>query len=523
MRVAVGGLWHETNTFNPLPTSRSCFEESPGRTWIGEMDEAFGGAQPVLSGFASGLRDQGLDVVPAFFASAGPFTGIITKDAFEWAAERLETSIRASHPDAVLLHLHGAGASETFADPETELLRRIRVAVGPDRPIVTVNDAHGNVGPRWLDFVDVAIAYKTTPHLDMVERGVEAASVIARLLRAEIHSTAAIRRPPILLKGGLMSLTEAPLALIKPPLFWLSQRAAELERDPRVVNISINAGFGDADVPEAGISILVHTDGAPELAADYANELAELAWRLRRGFDTSLVMTPPAEAVERALRTEAWPVVLADEGNNAAGGSPGDGTAILTELIAHDWPDAALFIRDPAAVAACIEAGVGARIDLAVGGHFEPSNGDPCQIGGRVQFLAERAESGTDLFADPGRVAVVRCGATDVILTQHPTSQIGPEYFRRYGVEPREKRIVVVQSAAVFRHRFEVIERVAGSIIEVDTPGITNPDPRRFQYRNVRRPIYPLDESFPVGLTTLDPRLASTAAAQQDAITGEMH
>jgi microcystin degradation protein MlrC len=495
MRVAIGGFWHETNTFNPLPTTRAAFEAPPGRTWRREaMAEAFAGGQPVLTGFARGLRAERLDAVPTFFAMAGPHTGTIDEEAFEWAADALVAGIRETNPDAVLLHLHGAGASARYLDPESEILRRVRGVVGPNRPIVTVNDAHGNVGRGWSEAVDVAIAYKTIPHLDMVERGEEAATLVARILRREIHPVASIRRPRILLKGGLMSLTETPLALIKPPLHWLSRRAAEMERDERVVNVSINAGFGDADVPEAGLSILVHTDAEPRLADELADELAELAWRLRHGFDPDLVMTPTRVAVARALETDRWPVVLADEGNNTAGGSPGDGTVILAELASYGWQSAALFIRDEIAVGACARLGVGAPIELEVGGRLDPTSGRPCPIAGQVRLLGYDGPIPGDALSDPGRVAVVRCGETDIVLTERSTSQTSAAHFRRFGIEPREKRIVVVQSAAVFRHGFEVAESIARTIIEVDTPGITSPDPRRFDYRHVERPVYPLDE-----------------------------
>jgi microcystin degradation protein MlrC len=496
-RVGVGGFFHETNTFNPVPTTSREFQQRPGASWAGaELEAACDGQQLVLTGFARGLRAEGLAFVPLFFAMAGTWTGRITADAFEWAAGELEERVRRETPDALLLHLHGAAASDDYDDPETEILRRLRAVIG-NRPIVTVNDAHANVGPAWLEQADVAIAYKTIPHLDMVERGEEGARIVGQMLRGEIAPTSAVRRPGILLKGGLMTLTEADLALIKPPMFWLARRAQEIERDPRVVNCSVNAGFGDADVPEAGVSVIVHTDRDASLAGDYADELAELAWRTRSGFDTSLVMMPVEQAVERSVHTDHWPVVLADEGNNTAGGSPGDGTTILAQLKAHGWPDAALFIRDEIAVREVITAGAGARVSLTVGGRHEPTNGDPCAIEGVVRLVAAGSPLRGELLSDPGETAVVTCGSTDVVLTQHPTSQTSAAHFRRVGIEPRERRITVVQSAAVFRHGFEQAERIARSIIEVDTPGITNPDPRRFEYRRVPRPVYPLDPDAP--------------------------
>jgi microcystin degradation protein MlrC len=311
----------------------------------------------------------------------------------------------------------------------------------------------------------------------------------------------AICKPPILIKSGLMSMTDAPLALIKPPMFWLMERAREIEREPQIINVSIAAGFGDSDTPTSGMTILVNADGDRALAQRYADELGDLAWRLRRGFDTELVLTPVEQAISRAIHTERWPVILADQGNNTAGGSPGDGTAILAGLQAAGWPDAALFIRDAESVATCWAAGVGATVELTVGAKLDPSSGTPVALRGEVRLLTlgRVAHIVDGQPVNFGQTAVVRCGQTDIVLTQYPTSQMHPRYFRVVGIEPRDRRITVVQSAHLFRDAFEVHERIPRTIIEVDSPGISSPNARRFTYHNLRRPIYPLDDGGMAG------------------------
>lgn len=458
------------------------------------MWPALRGGHPVLSGFEDAAIAAGLQVVPTFYAAANPTTGIIASEALDWIADSLVTEIVAARPDGVLLDLHGAGTSEHQTDAEAWVLGRVREAVGPNLAVVAVNDPHGNLSFSWLEHVDATIAYKKIPHTDMYERGVEAGTLLTRILRKEVKVAVAMMKPPLMVKSGLMSMSEAPLMLIKPPMFWLTRRASEMEHDQRVLNVSVNVGFGDADTPETGLSIVVHTDREPTLASELARELAELAWDLRLGFDTKLVMMAPQAAVERAVSTPDWPVILADEGNNTAGGSPGDGTAILAELKAHGWPEAALFIRDAEAVALCFTAGVGATVELEVGGKHEPSNGRPVQLAGRIHFLSEGEADLEGLGSTSGRAALLKCGKTDLILTEYPTRQTAPAQYRRFGVEPRQKRIIVVQSAHVFRHGWDTVEHLPRSIIEVDTPGITSPSARQFDYRRVRRPIYPLDD-----------------------------
>ncbi len=495
MRVAIGGFAHETNTFHPQPTTLAAFR-GPAGTWLhGEgILGVFGGTRSVLGGMLDAGREQGWTLLPTFYAEHPPVTGALTAEAFAAIRADLVDAIGTAQPDGVLLFLHGACVAEGVPDPEAVVLGEVRAALGPRVPIVVVFDLHAHVGVAWAGSATAALGYKTAPHTDFYERGAEGARVLGRILRGEIDPVLVIEKPPVLIKGGLMSMTSAPLALIKPPMFWLTERARELERDPRIVNVSVAAGFGDADTPVAGMAVLVVADGDRELARAAAQELAGLAWRLRRGILTDLVLTPVDVAIARALGAPGT-AILADQGNNTAGGSPGDGTAILAGLQRAGWPDAALFLRDEAAVARAWAAGVGREVALVVGGRHEPTNGGPLPLRGVVRLLTlgtTRHVTGTP--DDFGKTAVVRCGATDVVLTERATTQTHPGYFRVAGIEPRERKIVVVQSAHLFRTAFEAQERIPSMILEVDTPGITSPNAARFSYHHVRRPIVPLDD-----------------------------
>jgi microcystin degradation protein MlrC len=207
-------------------------------------------------------------------------------------------------------------------------------------------------------------------------------------------------------------------------------------------------------------------------------------------------MAPPDMAVARAVSSPNWPVILADQGNNTAGGSPGDGTAILAELKRAGWPDAALFIHDAEAAATAAKAGAGGAFKMAVGAKLDLTSGEPVELDGTVRLVMDGHLIDGHFRApvELGTTAVVRCGQTDVVLTSRPSTQIHPNYFRAVGIEPRAKHVLVVQSAHLFRDQFEVQERIPKMIIEVDSPGICNPDARRFTYNRLSRPIYPLDE-----------------------------
>jgi microcystin degradation protein MlrC len=501
MRVAIGGFSHETNTFNPRPTTLERIRRD-GQYLEGDaVVEFHRGTRTVFGGIVDAAPEQGLTLVPTFFATHGPSTGLIDREVVEHCTSRIVDGVRRAAADGILLHLHGAAAADGIDDPEAHILRAVREAVGPTVPLIVVYDLHANIGPSWAQHANAIVGYKTAPHSDLYERGVDGAVLMRRTLAGEVRPIVRLAKPPILIKSGLMSMTDAPLALIKPPMFWLMARSRELERLPGVLNVSVAAGFGDADVPEAGMTMLATTDDDPALAQRIVDELAELALRLRRGFETELVLTPVDQAVARAVASPLWPVILADQGNNTAGGSPGDGTAILAALKAAGWPDAALFLTDDQAAAEAFAAGVGAAVRLTVGGRIDRTAGDPVAVEGRVRLISDGQirDDHFGLPVDLGRAAVVRAGQTDLVLTERPSSQIHPNYFRQLGIEPRQKRILVVQSAHLFRDEFEVHERIPRMIVEVDSPGITSPNSRRFDYRRIRRPIFPLDELAPVG------------------------
>jgi microcystin degradation protein MlrC len=492
MKVAIGGLAHESNTFNARRTELEAFMTGYGLVASDkEILTQFQNTRTVLGGFIAAASQFNFDLVPTFYAQAGLDTGTVSQEAFDHLEKKLLDAIALASADGVLLHLHGAMVTERYDDPEAEVLKRTRQMVGAKAPIVLVHDLHGNISDSWLEYSNVIIGYKTSPHVDEFERGLEGGKVISRILKGHMKPTMALKKPPILIGGGLMTVVDQPLAMVKPPLYRLVSLARRMERDERVVNVTVAGGFGHADVPRAGLGIVVTTNNDQKLAEDKASELERLAWSLRDGFLPDRVLVSLEAAMQEALGADG-PVILADQGDNAAGGGPADGTCILNELKNSDWPDATLIIRDPQAASEASQAGIGKETCLTVGGKADNLHGSPVEIKGTVRMLSD----GT--YLDPrqktitrmGVTAVIRSGETDLITTSHMVEQAEPAPFLSVAIDPSRKKIIAVKSAHAFRHSYE---KFAKLILEVDTPGITNPNVSRFNYRKVRRPIYPLD------------------------------
>jgi microcystin degradation protein MlrC len=382
--------------------------------------------------------------------------------------------------------------TEKYDDPEADVLKKTRESVGEKIPIVLVHDLHGNISESWLEYADVIIGYKTAPHMDEFERGVEGGRVMVQMLKGLVKPTMALRKPRILIGGGLMTVVDQPLAMVKPPMYKLMSLARRMEQEHRIVNVTVAGGFGHADVPRAGMGIVVTTDGDQELAEAKASELADLAWSLREDFLPNKILVSAEIGMKDALASVEGPVILADEGDNVAGGGPGDATHILKALKDANWPDAALIIRDAMAVREVMKAGIGSEVNLQIGGKSGELHGKPVEVRGIVKALSD----GT--YIDPrqktvvnmGNSSVLRCGECDLLLTERAPLQANPGSFQSLGIDPRQKKIVVVKSAHAFRLSFE---RFAKLILEIDTPGVTSPNVSWFKYRNLARPIYPLD------------------------------
>jgi microcystin degradation protein MlrC len=321
----------------------------------------------------------------------------------------------------------------------------------------------------------------------MAERGVEAAERLAQVIAGRIKPTAAWRKPPLMPPLGRQGT-------VRGPMRRLYDLADEMEQDSKVISVSLFAGFPYADIPDAGLGIYVVTDDDKALAERLADRLARVAWEHRHEFIHTAL--PVKDAVARALAADGRPIVLADMADNTGGGAAGDGTEILRELLRVGARSATVAcIWDAAAVQACVKAGVGASLTLDVGGKVDDRHGAPVRVTGIVRTLSDgrfihRGPMMTGLPGRLGATAVLDVNDVKVILISYRWQTLDPEMIRFVGIDPLREKILVVKSTIHYRAAFEPI---AKEIIEVDAPGLSSSNLARFEYRRVRRPIFPLD------------------------------
>ena len=486
MRLFLAMMSHETNTFSNLPTDRGQFE-ARNLHYGGEIVEAYRGTGTCLGGMIDAAARHGATLIPSVAAAASP-AGLVTRDIYGHVKDRLLRDLKAAGKvDGVLLDLHGAMVPEGLDDGEGDLIEAVRRAVGPAVPIAVTLDFHGNLSEAMVRGADLLAGYKTYPHVDMGERGVEATERLIDIVGKRLKPTVALRKPPILPPLGNQGTARGPMRR-------LYDLAAGMERDPKVISISIFAGFPLADIPDAGFGVYVVTDDDQALADRLADEIADTAWKHRHEFIHTAL--PVREAVAKALASSGKPIVLADMADNTGGGAAGDGTEILRELVRVGARSAIVAcLWDPKAVAQCVQAGPGSSVTLDVGGKVDDRHGVPLRVTGVVRTLSDGrfVHKGPMARGLPGRLgttAVLDVNDVKVILISHRWQTLDPEMIRFVGLDPLDHKILVVKSTIHYRAAFEPI---ASDIIEVDAPGLSSSNLARFDFKRIRRPIFPLD------------------------------
>ncbi len=489
MRVGILSLIHESNTFAVTPMTIDMFRRD--ELLIGdEVLRAYEGGHNQISGFLEQLEGTGIEAVPIFHASTPP-SGTITRDTCEELVRLMFTALdEAGELDGYLVSPHGANAGEgdDYRDLDGFWLTRLRERVGETLPIICVIDPHANLSARMVDACDATIAYRSNPHLDQKLRGVEAATLIARALKGEIRPVQRAAFPPFGMNIERQGTTEWPCL----PLYELAN--SQLDQ-PRVMSNSVVLGFPYGDVEEMGSAAIAVTDNDPALAQRLADEMAAYMVEHRSEFVGEY--TTIEEAVDQAMAQDG-PVCLLDMGDNVGGGSAADGTLIAHEIHRRGNTSAHVCLYDPESQDRARLAGVGAALELSMGGKTDDRHGEPVRALATVksmhdgQFEESEIRHGGYTHFDMGPTAVVttESGLT-VSLTSLRTVPVSLGMVISVGLNPADYQILVAKGvhAPVAAYR-----EVCATLIRVNTAGATAADMRSFNYEHRRRPMYPFEE-----------------------------
>jgi microcystin degradation protein MlrC len=494
-RVAILGFSIECNKFAP-PASRVHFT---ARTYL-EGDaiaaEARMPAPRMLAetpGFVAAMDASGTWTPVGIALAMTEPNGPVEHEFFIDLLDTIERRLRAALPvDAVYVCSHGAALTTEEDDPDGLLFERVRDIVGSGVPIAATLDLHANVSERMVRSIDAFIGYRTNPHLDMRERGAEAASAIREML-AGLRPQAAFIRLPIVPPTVTLLTAAGPYA----EMIDLGQR----RMTPEILNVSVMGGFAFADTADNGLAVVVTARRDKPAAAALAREIAELGWANRARFYPQL--TPLDKAVEKAVTVErdrsSPALAFADVADNPGGGGRGNTTFLLRAFYEAGVADALLGVfYDPPLAAEAHGYGLHYRFDARFNREETTKFSEPWTAPARVAALTDgncigRRGIYAGMRLELGPCAALAVGGVIVVVVSHRVQCADPVFFEMMGLDIARARSIVVKSRGHFRGGFDEFFG-PDQIVEVDLPGLTSPVLSRFEWKRLPRPVIPLDD-----------------------------
>jgi microcystin degradation protein MlrC len=491
MRFVMATIQHETNTFSPIVTPLPSFAigRPDGVPMSGlEAVNTLRGTNKPLSAFIDLAEEERAEIVLAVAAEAAP-SGPVSDEAFNKMADDVCDALKKGC-DALFLDLHGAMVTESYDDGEGELLSRVR-KIAPELPVAVALDFHTNMSPAIAQNATTIAGYRTYPHVDTYECGMRCGRTLVQALKGQVK--------PKIVWGTRPMLTHTLCQLTSvEPLKGIMESAIAAEKGGNVLNASVFGGFPLADIPFVGFSSVIVADDNTAAAEQLRNALLDMAWDRRAEF--VFEVEPLSESIARAKTLEGGPVVLVDHADNVFSGGTQDVMDTVAEALAQGLSDMAVGpIWDPESVGHMIEAGVGKKVSLMLGGKTDmPSialKGQPLEVHGTVRRITDgrytvTCPMDTGVVLNHGPSAVLDTGGVEILVCSERMEAFDLGVFRHAGIEPTAKRYLLIKSRHHFRAGFEPI---AAHIVYLAGSGVTSSDHSLFQFNKIPRPIYPVD------------------------------
>ena len=488
-KIALLGLYHESNTFLRTKTSLKDFEK--GHLLYGEDIRAeYSKAFHEIGGMLEVLDASSFEPVPLVFAEATP-GGTITDDTLQFLFGKILSELRDKGPfDGILVALHGAAVCESYPDMDGWWLEKLRAMAGDFKPIIGTLDPHANVSQKMIDATNALVAYKTNPHVDQRATGAKAAQLMLDTLEGKIKPEQYFYQPPATISIEQQYTSGSPCK----ELYAL---ADQLGRQGKILSISVLLGFPYADVKEMGSGFIVVTDDDHLLARSTAKTLGDYLWDKRADFVGKKISVK--EAIE-AVGHQPKPVLLLDMGDNVGGGSPGDSTFILEALEKSGKWKSFICLYDPESVTFAGKSNSGTKISMVIGGKTDQLHGQPYAAEVTIKTITEgifkehQPRHGGQVNFNMGKIAIVETEkGTTIMLTSLRTAPFSLNQLTSFGIRPEDYDVIVAKGVHAPMAAYKPVCR---SFIHVDTDGITQADLTRFTFQNRRKPLYPFEESI---------------------------
>lgn len=486
-RVAIVGIYHESNTFHPHKTHFEDFEK--GHLLFGDsIRSEYQNAYHEIGGMLEVLYAYDIEAVPVMFAEAMP-GGAITSFTYDRLFHLLfEELNKVNKLDGILVAAHGAAVSESFADMDGHWLQKLRGFAGEDKPIIATLDPHANVSQQMVKATNALCAYKTNPHIDQRQTGKSAAALMVDTIRGKI-------KPVQHLIQSSVAISIEQQYTHASPCKELYELASQESKTACVLASSIILGFPYADVSDMGSSFIVVTDDDYLLAQHIANKLNKHLLTNKEKFVGDKIAIE--EAIQKTKAADK-PVLLLDMGDNVGGGSPGDSTFLTEALEKEDHLKFFMCLYDPEAVNFAREAGVDTTTIMTVGAKTDPLHGKPFTTSVRVDSLKKgvfretQPRHGGQVTFNMGDIALVTTmKGNTLMLTSRRIAPFSLKQLTTFGIDPTNYDVLVAKGVHA---PLAAYGEVCKTAIRVNTPGITQADMTALSFVNRRRPLHPFDK-----------------------------
>jgi microcystin degradation protein MlrC len=485
MRVAVGGLLFEGNTFALGLTTRTDFENNylfAGQDIVARLT----GGNVEVSGAIEVLNAAKIDIVP-LIATHGGAGGRITKECFESLSADLLSRLRGQQVDGVFLALHGAMICQYIDDAESELLSAVRAEVG-EVPIVITLDLHAHITPRLVSLCDAIVGYQHYPHDDAFETGVNGARLLVNALAKRVQLKMSYKKLAMLVPPT-MGATK-----LNTPMRELFKASRAIESLPGILSVSYFPSTPWAERPEGGTAFVIVSDGEYE-ADRHLSSLSELLWRERSRLEPTVQTLE--QVITECAQFDGRPIIVSEMSDAVGAGASGDSALVLSEVLQAGVTDPVLVqIVDPEVSALAHRAGKGATIRCEIGNKIENRFGGPVALIAEVLGLSngEFTYSGglmSGIRSTVGPAAILRQNNITVLVTSRSSYEYADEQYAAAGLNVRDYKFVIVKNPMNYRQSYSWAPR----LYALDTPGAGRADLKKLPWTCCRRPFYPLDDA----------------------------
>ncbi len=470
MRIAIGSIQCEGNSLTPIYTKFEDFDYAAGEAMYDKIKVV-----PLL-------REHGCEIIPTIYAHALP-GGPVIKEDFLRLANELVDAIPESGIDGIWLYIHGAMCVEEIGSGDTYLLKMVRDKVGYDIPISLAMDFHADNTDEIVKMSNCMTAFRTAPHCDHTETQIRAMKLLFKCIEEKLMPKPQIARANVVICGDAVQTSLQPLKSIM-------EMAEEMEKTiPDIMCVQVYNGQPWIDAPYMGPSFVVTHKYDTKIAMECAEKLAKKFYDVRHDFKFLVEAVEPAEAVNLAIEAPEKQVFLSDSGDNTTAGAAGDNAYMLNLLLKMGAENFLIAgIADEEACNACYKADLGDTLTLKVGGSLD-KNSESCEITGK---LIHRGDILSYTGGNAGESATLDCGSFVVVITKNRASMCRPDIFESINLDYSGFKIVVVKLGYLFPELAAGAERA----ILAFTPGGSTERLEDMNMKNIRRPMFPLDDNF---------------------------